>query len=164
MSVTAATIKQLISEELENIIDKRVQVHIRSLLIEPTPILRDWDYGAPGEQYVCWGVLNHELSSTGIAYCESGFGPECPWGLVGLSEKRGMSIGMDSAWFRTFMEAFFDSFAATDLPIWRIFKTNRETSRVPISAEQEWDKTWEQIKELRSKDPESRYDCGHSVK
>lgn len=62
------------------------------------------------------------------------------------------------------MEAFFDSFAATDLPIWRIFKTNLETSRVPISAELEWDKIWEQIEELRGRAPESHYDCGHSIK
>ncbi len=57
------------------------------------------------------------------------------------------------------MDAYFESFAATDLPIWRIFKTHLETGRAPISAEQEWARAWEQIEGLRARDSESRYDC-----
>ena len=164
MSITAAILKQIIAEELETITDERVRAHIRSLLVEPAPILRDWDCGEPGEQYTCWAVLNHERSNTGIAYCEEGFGLKSPWGLVGLTKERGLSMGMDSGWFRTFMEAYFDSFAATDLSIWRVFKTNLGLSPVPISPELAWDKAWEQIMELRASDPETRYDCGHSIK
>ncbi len=48
-------------------------------------------------------------SNTGIAYCEFGFGPRNPWGLVFLS--RG-SIGMDSAWYESFWASYFESMAA----------------------------------------------------
>jgi len=163
MAITAARLGLLIAQELETVADERVQAHVRSLLVEPAPILREWDYGKPGEQYACWGVLNHHPSNTGIAYCEEGFGPKRPWGLVHLSGDERMSIGMDSGWFGAFLEAYFGSFAATDLPIWRIFKRDRETGRVPISAEQEWGRAWEQIEDLRTRDPESRYDCDHSI-
>jgi hypothetical protein len=163
MAITAAVLKQLIAQELGTVADQRVQAHVRSLLVEPTPILRDWDYGQPRQQYACWGVLNHDPSNTGIAYCEEGFGPQRPWGLVHLSGEDRMSIGMDSGWFETFMDAYFDSFAPTDLPIWRVFKTSPETSRLPISEEQNWRGAWAQIEELRARDPESRYDCDHSI-
>src|SRR5213593_4196413 len=96
MTVVAAVLKRLIAQELEAVADERVRTHVRSLLIEPVPILRGWDYGKPGEQYACWGVLNHDPSNTGIAYCEEGFGPKLPWGLVWLSGDDRMSIGMDS--------------------------------------------------------------------
>ncbi len=163
MAITAAVLKRLIADELETVADGRIQAHVRSLLVEPVPVLRDWDYGKPGEQYACWSVLNHDPSNTGIAYCEEGFGPQRPWGLGHLSGSDGMSIGMDSGWYGAFMDAYFESFAATDLPMWRIFRTSRETGRIPISAEQEWGRAWEEIEKLRARDPESRYDCDHSI-
>jgi len=49
MAVTAAVLKRLIAQELEGVADERVQAHIRSLLVEPAPILRDWNYGKPGQ-------------------------------------------------------------------------------------------------------------------
>jgi hypothetical protein len=75
MAIGTKTLKALVEDELARLADARVTTHIRSLLIEPTPVLRDWDYGVPGQQYVCWNVLEHHPSNTGVAYCESGFGP-----------------------------------------------------------------------------------------
>ena len=163
MTITPDVLKQLVGEEVGTVRDSRVQTHIRSLLIEPDPILRDWSYGKPGEKYFCWTVLSHTPSNTGIAYCKEGFGPERPWGLVYLSGDDAMSIGMDSGWFGTFMDAFFDSFAATDLPIWRIFRTPPEGERVAISPELDWATAWSRIEELRTQDSNSRYDCDHSI-
>jgi hypothetical protein len=165
MAITASILKRLVARELGGVEDPRVQRHIlSSLLVEPEAILRDWDYGRPGQKYVCWSVLNHERSNTGIAYCEDGFGPKHPWGLVQLSGTDAMSMGMDSSWFGTFMEAYFESFAAADLPIWRVFKTSPQSGRVPVSEEQDWDSVWKQIEVLRNEDPESAYDCGHTIK
>ena len=163
MAVSAAILERFVAEELERVTDERVRAHVRSLLVEPAPILRDWNYGEPGEQYACWGVLNHERSNTGIAYCEEGCGPERPWGLVWLSGADRMSIGTDAGWYSTFMDAYFESFAATDLPIWRIFKTDLETGRAAISPEQEWARAWEKIESLHARDPESLYDCDHTI-
>ena len=112
-----------------------------------------------------WAILNDSNSNTGIAYCESGFGPRAPWGLVWLgdSEDKRMSMGMDSGWFSTFLDAYFESFAATELPIWRVFKTGSSGTREPVTDENFWEPTWERVTECRKADPASRYDCGHSI-
>lgn len=81
-----------------------------------------------------------------------------------LSGDDRVSIGMDSGWYGMFMDAYFESFAATDLPIWRIFKTDPKTGRVPISAEQEWAWAWKEIAGLRTRDPETNYDCDHTIR
>src|SRR6267154_2221046 len=52
------------------------------MLIEPYVLLRYWDYGEPGQQYPCWMVLRDDHSGGEVAYCEYGFGPRCPWGLI----------------------------------------------------------------------------------
>src|SRR5262249_28688381 len=100
-------------------------------------------------------------SNTGIAYCESGFGPGAPWGLVGLGEPN-MSIGMDSNWYTTLLEAYFESFAAK-LSIWRVFKTDPCGVRLPITPESGWDDTWKQVIVHREQDAASRYDCDTSI-
>jgi hypothetical protein len=165
MTIDADTLKTLVDRELEHLSDARVMAHFRSLLVEPKAVLRNWDYGEPGEQYACWAVLNDNDSNTGIAYCESGFGPRNPWGLVwlGSDEHRGMTMGMDSGWFTAFLDAYFESFAATELSIWRVFKTNSSGAREPITDEGSWETTWERVIECRNADPASRYDCDHSI-
>ena len=76
----------------------------------PYPVERDWDYGNSGERFVCWTVLEHPDSNTGIAYCAQGFGPKHPWGLVFLSGPY-MSIGMDSGWYASLEDAMRESMA-----------------------------------------------------
>ena len=49
----ADILKTLIAQELEHVSDARVVNHIRRSLVEPNAVLRDWDYGKPGEQYPC---------------------------------------------------------------------------------------------------------------
>lgn len=57
MAIGPDTLKQLIDLELESVCDTRVVTHVRGMLVEPYVVLRDWDYGAPGDQYPCWMVL-----------------------------------------------------------------------------------------------------------
>ena len=95
MLIDADTLKGLIGRELKNLLDVRVTAHIRSLLVEPRAELRDWDYGEPGEQYPCWITFADNVSNIAIAYCESGFGPRNPWGLLWLESREYMSMGMD---------------------------------------------------------------------
>src|SRR5262245_14190114 len=121
MAIDTDILKTLVEDELARVTDVRVTRYIRSLLIEPKPVLRDCDYGERGQQYVCWIVLEHRTSQTGIAYCESGFGPRAPWGLIWLDSEA--SMGADCCWYTTFLQAYFESRAACDLPIWRVFKT-----------------------------------------
>jgi hypothetical protein len=103
-------IEKLVDEELAMISDADLVAAIRRLLVAPYPVERDWDYGRPGEKYTCWTVLEHPVSNTGIAYCEIGFGPTYPWGLVWLSGEH-MNIGMDSGWFAKLEGAMRESCA-----------------------------------------------------
>jgi hypothetical protein len=143
MAIDPDALKRLVERELESLTDARVIAHIRSLLVEPKVVLRDWDYGEPGQQYPCWSVLEDDASRTGIAYCESGFGPGQPWGLVWLGgvEQTSMSMGMDSGWYSTFLDAVFESRAVAPLPIWRVFRSDASGDRRPITGEDTWETT-----------------------
>jgi len=164
MSVSPQQLIELIDAELAMLNDERVVLYIRALLVPPTPVVRDWDYGAPGEAYPCWTVLAHTASNTGIAYCESGFGPRSPWGLVFLTGTSHMSIGMDSGWFASFLEAFFESQGATDLLVWRVFKQCDEPyPGIAITPESDWHLAWEEAHKLRVVDPSSSYIVSHSI-
>ena len=103
-------VTKLLERELAAISDSAVRDLVNRLRVEPYPVERDWDYGALGERHVCWTVLEHRPSNTGVAYCDAGFGPAHPWGLVFLSGPH-MSIGMDSAWFATVEAAVRESMA-----------------------------------------------------
>ena len=109
----AEDIERLVQAELGRIADGEIVKAIVPLLVGPRLEDRPWDYG-PDETYPCWIVLEHPPSNTCIAYCEEGFGPRCPWGLLFLSGRH-LSMGMDSGWFRTLEDAFRDS-RACDLP------------------------------------------------
>src|SRR5260221_7478632 len=125
---------------------------------------RGWDYGAPGESYPCWLLLAHRPSNTAIAYCEFGFGPATPWGLLFLEGTQHMSMGMDSGWFDCFLDAYFDSKASAELPIWRVFRHHgNDFPGIPITEEGSWDATWAEVMRLRAEQSSFRYDCWQGV-
>jgi len=161
MSASAASVAALVEDELAKLSDRRVVEHIRGLSVRPELQMRPWDYGEPGTKYPCWIVLTHEPSSTGIAYSEFGFGPAHPWGLLSLDERT--SMGMDSGWFKHFLDAYFESFAASDVPIWRVFRDQGNFPGVPVTEEGAWDATWAEVERLRSEHSSFRYHCWQSV-
>ena len=79
-------------------------------MVTPRVEDRGWDYGAEDQRYPCWIVMEHHQSNTAIAYCEYGFGPKCPWGLLFISGPH-MGIGMDAAWYLRLEDAFRESMA-----------------------------------------------------
>ena len=159
MPTDPALLRHLIEIELSSLSDNRVLQHIRTYLVEPTPVLQNWDYGKPGQQYVCWTVLDHQPSDQGIAYCEEGFGPLNPWGLVRPAGGDDTSMGMDAGWYRSFLPAYFDSTPVTYLPIWRVFRSQGEGPGQAISDEGSWEETWQQVMALREEDPTAQYNC-----
>ena len=164
MSVTARVLETLIESELAGASDARVVRHIRGMLVEPHVVLCNWNYGEADQQYPCWFVLKDAQSSGEIAYCEYGFGPRCPWGLVSSAdEEQHRSMGMDSGWFATFLDAFFESVACVELPIWRVIKVEADGTRTHLTEEDAWTATWRRICELRTHDPTGRYECGHTI-
>ncbi|NPV19702.1 hypothetical protein [Bradyrhizobium aeschynomenes] len=164
MAISPGRLESLITEELAALSDKRVLSHIRGMLVAPHMLLREWDYGQPGQQYPCWFVLSDPQSGAEIAYCEHGFGPRCPWGLVSSADQpEYRHMGMDSGWFTSFLDAFFDSFACVALPIWKVIRTDSQGNRTCLSGEDTWDTTWQRVYELRDHDPAGRYDCSHDI-
>ena len=81
---------------------------VRSRLVTPQIEHRIWDYGEPWQTFPCWLCLADQPTNTGITYCEQGFGPAYPWGLVFLS-RRHSSIGMDSQWYVSLEDAVRES-------------------------------------------------------
>jgi len=164
MSADADTLKDMIGRELASLPDERIVHHIRAHLVEPVAELRGWDYGEPGQQCPCWIVFRHAASSTGIAFCEQGFGPRRPWGLLWVGgEGKPLSIGQDSGWYGNFLETYFNSFAVCEIPIWRVFTKDENGQRAPISDEGAWDETWAQVLALRERNPNNNYECASDV-
>jgi hypothetical protein len=164
MPIDGHTIKELIERELSTVSDHRVVSHIRRMLIEPYMILRIWDYGEEGQQLPCWMVLNDVGGSGEIAYCEFGFGPRCPWGLLSSGETpEDQHMGMDSGWFTSFLDAFFCSLASTELPIWRVFNGEVPWPGTPLTDEGTWEDAWKEVEELKETNPKGRYCAHHSI-
>jgi hypothetical protein len=114
--MTASEATSIVQNELAKIADARVRDRIRSFLVSPYAVDGEWDYGKPGQTYICWIVLEHRESETGIAYCEEGFGPAMPWGLMWLAGSHRHRIGMDSGWYDALEDVFRESRAWEPMP------------------------------------------------
>lgn len=110
MPASSADVKKAIEAEIALINQPELVACIRRHLVLPRCEERDWDYGRAGLTYPCWIFAEHTPSNTAFAYCEHGFGPGDPWGLLSIHGKH-MSIGMESAWFARLEGAFRDSMA-----------------------------------------------------
>ncbi len=104
MGLSAQTVDALVEREVRRIAQAELVSLIGSLRVPTRCELRPWDYGEPEEVYPCWIVLEHPTSNTAIAYCEEGFGPRDPWGLLFIKGPHS-SIGMDSGWFASLEDA-----------------------------------------------------------
>lgn len=110
----APAVEQLVDDELGRIEDKLLVAAMRSLLVSPRCEDRPWDYGVERQTYPCWIVLEHEPTNTAIAYCDQGFGPSAPWGLLFLTGDH-LNMGMDAGWYAMLQDAF-RACAACDIP------------------------------------------------
>lgn len=117
-----ATIQEMVDAELSRIVDAGVLGAMKPLLVALRCELREWDYGEPEQTFPCWIVLDHVRTNTCIGYCEYGFGPSSPWGLLFITGQY-LSMGTDSGWYATLEDAFRGSrmpgvgfIAAQDIP------------------------------------------------
>ena len=101
-------IQQEVDAELSRINDTRLLSEMKPLLVVPRCEMREWDYCDLGQTFPCWIVLDHVPTNTCIAYCEYGFGPSSPWGLL-LVTGDYLSMGMDSGWYSKLEDAFRES-------------------------------------------------------
>ena len=125
--MNAAEITALVQLELKKINDPLVQSTILSLLISPSLHQRTWEWDRNENKFPCWTTIQDNRTDTSIVYCEHGFGPKTPWGLVFISKD---FFGGDFSWFRTMEQAFCDSFAASDLEIWNVVLTTEVGTKI----------------------------------
>lgn len=109
--IEKSQLKKLIRSELSSVADPAQRDRLTALMWDdPRPMICAWDYGLPDETYSCWCVAGSPGSDrVGVVYCESGFGPKNPWGLIFLHDAV-PRMGMDSAWFPTLPEALLGAF------------------------------------------------------
>jgi hypothetical protein len=122
----------LVQRELAAIEDSEVRNALRRFLVPPLRHLRNWDYGAGGEQYPCWTVALDRDLDIALLYSEHGHGPSDPWGMVCASGKPW--FGMDSGWFLRFEDAFIESALGNDLPIWNVVERVEDQARRVVLA------------------------------
>lgn len=94
------TFQTTFSAQVDRIDQPELVACIEKHLIKSRLEDREWDYGDVGQTFPCWICLEDRRSNTAIAYCEQGFGPTNPWGLLFLAGEPS-SLGMDSGWFTT---------------------------------------------------------------
>ncbi|MDB5306309.1 MAG: hypothetical protein JWO38_511 [Gemmataceae bacterium] len=162
--MTPADVEALVRDDMRALYDPRVVAHVTSLLVAPPrPLLLAWPYGAVGESFDGFLVLDHTRSGTGIAYCRQGFGPADPWGLIFTNRESPPSTGMSDGWYSRFLDAYFESRAPADLDIWRVKEQRPGQGPTWVSAELAWDEAWKRVYALRESAPDCQYNCEHVV-
>jgi hypothetical protein len=121
-------VSRVVQEQMASIADPVVREGLTRILIPPEHHLRNWDYGWPGERLACWTLAVHRQLERSLVYCERGFGPTLPWGLVHATN---LWFGKQSDWYRSLRDCFLDSWAAGYLPIWQVVK-NPSSANVEI--------------------------------
>lgn len=162
--MTAADVEALVRYDIRTLSDARVATHLASLLVaSPRPLHLGWVYGAVGEAFDGFLVLDHSRSGTGIVYCQQGFGPENPWGLV-FTDRGPLSTGTSDGWYPRLLDAYFESKASTDVPIWRVREWRPSRDGAWVSGELPWDEAWARVAELKASAPHAQYYTDHAVR
>jgi hypothetical protein len=109
MELTASSVDGLVDAEIAGLSDAPLLELIAHGRIGPRKELRPWAY-QDGLELECWVVLENSNRRVGLAYCDQGFGPRAPWGLLWLHGDGcpSLSMGDESGWFSSFEEAARD--------------------------------------------------------
>ena len=108
--LSADAIDVRIESAIAKIVQSELVELIRNLRVSVRCEPREWDYGIDQQTWPCWIFAEYPESNTAFAYCEQGFGPRNPWGLLAISGEF-MSMGMDCGWFSSIEDLFRDSMA-----------------------------------------------------
>jgi gas vesicle protein len=84
---------------------------LEAALIEPDLQFRDWSYGEQPQEYPCWVIARVRQRPTVLAYCEHGFGPSYPWGILHAED---CSLGTDGQWHQSLDARLQQATAALD--------------------------------------------------
>ena len=100
-------VSEILEAAIAEIEDGEVVDAIRRFLVTPKCVMRNWDY-EDDTRFPCWIVASDPASNTAIAYCELGFGPASPWGLLNQNSEFN-EMGPDAAWYSRLEDAFRQS-------------------------------------------------------
>ena len=103
-----AKVQTLLEKEIEHIPHQEMREAIERHRVKLRIENREWDYSKEYKTYPCCIVLEDPITNTAIAYCEEGFGPANPWGLLFIKGQH-MNMGMDAAWFSCIEDAVRES-------------------------------------------------------
>lgn len=93
--LSGSDIANLVRSQLSGIQDAELAACIQAHLVQPYVVTGRWQYGAPGQTYPCWVVLEDPASGTAVVFSEFGFAPSDPWGIMVLND---LAMGMDCNW------------------------------------------------------------------
>jgi hypothetical protein len=96
--------RALVARELSLVEPPARREALGALVMEPRLEERTWEYAEPSEpeRYPCWVVAEAPARGILVVYCEHGFGPERPWGIL---RRANDSLGMDSECCSRFEDA-----------------------------------------------------------
>ncbi len=69
MSVDAGHMRELIDEELARVSAPERRACLSALLVPPSKVRLEWDYGKPGERLDCWLVGQSTDQDVLLFYC-----------------------------------------------------------------------------------------------
>jgi hypothetical protein len=104
--VDADAVKRLVADQVSRIRDVSRREALEAVLIEPDLQFRDWSYGEQPQEYPCWVIARVRQRPTVLLYCEHGFGPSYPWGILHAED---CSLGTDGQWHQSLDDAFLNS-------------------------------------------------------
>ena len=160
---TPDELKQMIEAEVARLDHPLVVANVRELLVEPRAEQRLWGFGETDASCTCWVVLDHPAGSAGVGHCASGF-PGLPWGFLPFGKGRhARTMGTAETWHPTFLDAYFDTWAPANLPIWRVAKDHPNGRREWLTEQSNWEDAWTRVRGFQFEDSEGDYTCATDV-
>jgi hypothetical protein len=99
---TQSDILNLIEVELTKVREISRRENLRTVLVPLQMLSLKWEYGKPDERFECWLVGMSSDGQKRLLYCDCGFGPTYPWGIVSNDSDW---LGMDSQWHEALEDA-----------------------------------------------------------
>jgi hypothetical protein len=101
--MNSESVQKLVEEQISAISDNDRQFALRAIVVNPYMELREWDY-AENTKYQCWIIAEPKNDNYVFAFCNKGFGPNAPWGII-KKDIHG-SMGPDACWY-TYLDDLF---------------------------------------------------------
>jgi len=106
--MTTEEFEVLMSSEISKVNQTEMLELIKSIKGQVRSETRIWNYGIENQEFTCWVAFEHLATKTSIVYCNKGFGPNYPWGLLSTNTPNN-DMGIDSQWYISLEDAIRNS-------------------------------------------------------